>query len=206
MKKIVIAIVVSCILLVAALVVLGIRVLKPFLENNINIGKNDQVQTVETSNLPQIASVEDLSGLVDKIYDGLEFPLQSVQTQTIDLSDSDFVNMITGLENGNDFEYLVASEPMMSSQAYSLVLAKVKDGVNANEIAKKMQENINTRKWICVSAKKVYATNSGNVVCLVMSSEELAKPVYEKFKSLAGQVGQEYEKTEEEPELPADMY
>lgn len=206
MKKIVIAIVVSCILLVVALVVLGIRVLKPFLENNINIGKNDQVQTVETSNLPQIASVEDLSGLVDKIYDGLEFPLQSVQTQTIDLSDSDFVNMITGLENGNDFEYLVASEPMMSSQAYSLVLAKVKDGVNANEIAKKMQENINTRKWICVSAEKVYATNSGNVVCLVMSSEELAKPVYEKFKSLAGQVGQEYEKTEEEPELPADMY
>lgn len=206
MKKTVLAIVLSSIALIVALVALGIFVLKSFFENYINIAKNDQVQTVETSNLPQIASVEDLSGLVDKIYDGLEFPLQSVQTQTIDLSDSDFVNMITGLENGNDFEYLVASEPMMSSQAYSLVLAKVKDGVNANEIAKKMQENINTRKWVCVSAEKVYATNSGNVVCLVMSSEELAKPVYEKFKSLAGQVEQEYEKTEEEPELPEDMY
>ena len=146
MKKTVLAIVLSSIALIVALVALGIFVLKSFFENYINIAKNDQVQTVETSNLPQIASVEDLSGLVDKIYDGLEFPLQSVQTQTIDLSDSDFVNMITGLENGNDFEYLVASEPMMSSQAYSLVLAKVKDGVNANEIAKKMQENINTIK------------------------------------------------------------
>ena len=38
-----------------------------------------------------------------------------------------------------------------------------------------------------------------------MSSEEIAKPIYEKFKTLAGTVGQEYEKTEE-IELPPEMY
>ena len=69
-----------------------------------------------------------------------------------------------------------------------------------------MKENIDTRKWICVSAEKVYSTSSGDIVCLVMSSEEMAKPVYEKFKELAGNVGEEYTKTEEEIDLPPEMY
>ena len=94
----------------------------------------------------------------------------------------------------------------MTSQAYSLVLAKVKAGINANEIAKQMSENVDQRKWICVSAEKVYATSSGDIVFLVMSSEEKAKPIYEKFKTLSGNIGQEYEKSEEEIELPEEMF
>jgi hypothetical protein len=94
---------------------------------------------------------------------------------------------------------------MMSSQAYSLVLVKVKDGVDANNIAKTMSEKIDTRKWICVSAEKLYATSSNDIVCLVMASEEWAKPVYEGFKALAGTVQEEYTKTEELPELPEEL-
>ena len=157
------------------------------------------------TNLAPITSVEELSALVDKVYEGRTDTLPSLMTMPIDLTDADAVNSMTGLENGDNLEYLVVSEPMINAQAYSFVLAKVKDGVNANEVAKTMSENINTRKWICVSAEKLYATSSGDVVCLVMSSEEMAKPVYEKFKELAGTVGQVYEKTEEAPELPEDM-
>lgn len=151
--------------------------------------------------LAPINSAEDLSALVEKLYEGKEGKLPNLMTQTIDVSDADMVKMTTGLENGNNLEYAVVSEPMMSSQAYSLVLVKVKDGVNANEIAKTMSENVDTRKWICVSAEKLYATSSGNIAILVMSSEERAKPVYEKFKELAQNVDKEYEKTEEEPNL-----
>lgn len=157
------------------------------------------------TNLAPITSADDLSALVDQVYEGREDTLSSLMTQTIDVTDADFVKSMTGLENGDNLEYLVVSEPMINAQAYSFVLAKVKDGVNANEVAKTMSENIDTRKWICVSAEKLYATSSGDVVCLVMSSEEMAKPVYEKFKELAGTVGQEYEKTEEAVELPDDM-
>lgn len=157
------------------------------------------------SNL-QISSVEDLTALVDKIYEGIEIEMPMVMSQALEVTDAETVQAFTGLENGNDLEYLVASEPLMSSQAYSLVLAKVKDGVNSETVAKTMNENINSRKWICVSAEKVYTTSSGNVVCLVMSSEEIAKPVYESFKTLAGGIGQEFEKTEEQVELPEDMY
>jgi hypothetical protein len=121
-------------------------------------------------------------------------------------TDADLVNSFTGLENGENLEYVVASEPMITSQAYSLVLVKVKDGVSADEVAKTMSENVNQRKWICVTAEKLYATSSGDIACLVMSNEEMAKPVYEKFKTLAGNVNEEYQKTAEEPELPEDMY
>ena len=144
----------------------------------------------------KIESAEDLSNLVNEIYKGKEESLPKLNTQIVDVSDANVVKSVTGLENGDKLKYLVVSEPMMSSQAYSLVLAQVKDKSEANNIAKMMLDNIDTRKWICVSAEKVYATNSGDVVCLVMSNEEWAKPVYESFKSFAKTVGKEYTKEE----------
>ena len=159
------------------------------------------------TNFGKINSAEDLSNLVNQVYEEQDESMTgSLQTQVIDVSDDAMVKSFTGLESGKDLEYLVVSEPMMSSQAYSFVLATVKEGVNANEIAEKMKDNIDYRKWICVSAEKIYTTSSGNIVCLVMSSEEMAKPVYEKFKTLAGQVGQEFEKSEEQIDLPPEMY
>ena len=157
------------------------------------------------TNLEPIESSEDLTVLVDKIYEGLEIEMPMVGTQEIDITDNDAVKYTTGLENANDIEYIVESMPMMMAQPYSLVLAKVKDGANMEEIAKKMNENIDARKWVCVSAEKVYTTTSGDVICLVMSREDVAKPVYEKFKTLAGTVGKEYERTVEDGQLPDDM-
>lgn len=153
-----------------------------------------------------INSAEDLENLISKVYEGQEDKIpSSVQTQVIDVKDEVMVKLFTGLDNGDDLQYLVVSEPMISSQAYSFVLATVKEGVNANKIAQTIKDQVDYRKWICVSAEKVYTTSSGNIVCLVMSSEEVAKPIYEKFKTLAGAVGQEYEKTEQ-IELPPEMY
>lgn len=163
-------------------------------------------QKTETASKLNVSSVEDLTTLVDKIYKGVTMQMPNVATQEIDITDADMVQYVTGLENGNDLEYAVVSEPMMSSQAYSLVLVKVKNGVNANDVAKTMNENVDIRKWICVSAEKVYTTTSGDVVCLVMSNADTAKAVYDSFKTIAGSVGQEYERSEEEPELPPEMF
>lgn len=157
------------------------------------------------TNLEPITSSEDLTTLVDKIYEGLEIEMPMVGTQEIDVKDNDAIKYTTGLENANDIEYIVESMPMMMAQPYSLVLAKVKNGVNIEEVAKNMNENIDARKWVCVSAEKVYTTTSGDVICLVMSRDEIAKPVYEKFKTLAGTVGKEYERTVEDGQLPDDM-
>lgn len=158
------------------------------------------------TNLEPVTSGEDLVALVDKIYEGQGDLYSSLMTQELDVTDNDMVSYNTGLTTGENLEYLVISEPMIMSQAYSLVLAKVKDGVDANAVAKEMSENIDTRKWICVTAEKLYATSSGDVVFLIMTNEEMAKPVYEKFETLAGNVNEVYEKTEEAIELPEDMY
>lgn len=158
------------------------------------------------SKLGEISSAQDLIAIVEKIYEGKDNILPSIETNSMDVLDADLVKTFTGLENGDNLEYLIVSEPMMSSQAYSLILTKVKEGTNANEVAKTMSEQIDPRKWICVTAEKIYATNSGDVVCLVMSAEELAKPIYDTFKDLAGTVGKEYEKTVEDGELPDELY
>lgn len=166
---------------------------------------NNRPKEEAKTNTVKIEKAEDLSNLINEIYKGKEENLPRLNTQIVDVNDADAIKNATGLENGNDFEFVAISEPMISSQAYSLVLAKVKDNVNANNIAKEMSEKIDTRKWICVSAEKLYATSSEDIVCLVMSSEEWAKPVYEEFKKLAGKIGEEYTKTEEIPELPEEL-
>ena len=160
----------------------------------------------EVENLPEEDNeAEDLETLIGKIYDGVTIEMPMLMTQTVDITDTDAVNYVTGLENANDVEYIVESAPMMTSQAYSLVLVKVKEGANIEKIAKEMNEKIDARKWICVTAEKVYTTSSENVVCLVMSNEQTAKAVYESFKTLAGTVGEEYVRTVVDGELPADM-
>ena len=156
------------------------------------------MNSTSKTNLEPINSTEDLSALIEKIYEGEENLYPTLNTTIVDTTDDMAVKSATGLENANDLEYIVISEPMITSQAYSLVLAKVKEGKNASEIAKTMNENIDARKWICVSAEKVYTTSSGDVICLVMASQDMAKPIYEKFKLLAGNVGQEFEKSEQE--------
>ena len=162
--------------------------------------KNDS----KASNL-SINSSEDLTALVDQIYAGVSIEMPMLMTQSVETTDADTVKYITGLDSAENVEYVVASEPMMSSQAYSLVLVKAKDGADVEAMAKSMNENIDERKWICVTAEKIYTTTSGNVICLVMSNEDTAKTVYDSFKTLAGSVGQEYERTAEEVSLPEDM-
>lgn len=144
-----------------------------------------------------INSAAELTTLIDDIYAKVTVEMPSVMSQEIDVSDSDTVKAFTGLDSNSDLEYVVVSEPMMSSQAYSLVLAKVKAGADVNKIAKEMNENIDARKWICVTAEKVYTTSSGEVICLVMSNEETAENVYNSFKKIAKNVGQEYERAGE---------
>lgn len=185
-KKIIIAVV--AVILIAAIIVAIVVI--------ANKKKDDDKLKIESS--------ADLERLVEQMYEGNE-NLPDLQTTVVDVKEKYVVQAATGLENGDDLEYLVVSEPLMNAQAYSLVLAKVKDGVDANKIAEDMSKSVNMRKWICVSADILYATNSNDVVCLIMSSEEWAKPVYEKFKEIAGTVGKEYEQ-KENIDFPEEMF
>ena len=182
--KIVIAII------VAIVIIMGVNLFRnssPKQKSNLNINNND-----------------DLVSLINQIYEGVTIEMPKLQTQALDVTDANMVKTFTGLDSTENIENLVVSEPLMSSQAYSLVLVKVKDGANINDMAKSMNENIDVRKWICVSAEKVYTATSGNVICLVMTNADTAKAVYDSFKTIAGGIEKEYERTVEEPVFPTE--
>ena len=155
----------------------------------------------------KVNSAEDLTALVDQIYEGVSTEMPMLMTMPVDTTDADAVKAFTGLNNADNIEYAVVSEPMMNAQAYSMVLVKVKAGANANAIAKEMNENVDERKWICVTAERVYSAASGDVVCLVMSNADTAKTVFDSFKTIAGGIEEEnvLVRVVEEPELPEDM-
>ncbi len=152
----------------------------------------------------KVSSGDDLVKLVEEVYQKANIELPSLDTREVDLSDEMSVSSLTGLENGDKLEYLVASEPLINAQAFSVVIAKVKDGENSDQVAKTMFEKVDPRKWICVSAEKVCATSSGNVVFLVMTEKENTEKIYDAFKEIAESVGKEYSKDIEDGELPED--
>lgn len=186
----VVAIIVICVVLVLVL---------------LTKNKEENVTNNNSAESMQVSSADDLVAMVDKIYEGMQGQLPSLATDIIEVSDVDMVNTLTGLETGEELEYLVVSQPLMSSQAYTLVLAKVKAGVDANDVANKMCEQVDTRRWICVEAEKVNATSMGDVVCMIMANKDTADKVYSNFKNLAGQIGEEYTREAEEIELPEEM-
>lgn len=168
---------------------------KPEANGEVQEKPNAQEEEPVKGNL-NITNVDELTALVDKLYEGVEiFP--SITTMPLDLEalDADGLKYSTGLSSKDNIDFGLVSEPMIGAQPYSMVLIKVKDAAKANEVAKEMVENINPNKWICVSAEKIYATTSGDIVCLVMAADEMAKPVFENFKKEAGKVGKEYVET-----------
>ena len=183
-KKIII---ISFLIILIAIIIGVVVVLN---NNNKNNQQQDQL-------LIKMETNQDLEEIINTVNKKANIGLNSLATNVIDITDKDSVTSFTGLESNQNIEAVVVSEPMMSSQAYSFVLVKTSEDADVESIKQKMIDNINTRKWICVSAEKVYVTNYKNLICLVMSSEEWAKPVYTEFKNLVnGQIGKELEKSE----------
>lgn len=73
-----------------------------------------------------------------------------------------------------EFEEAIASEPMMSTSAYSLCLLRAKDGADIEQIKKDIKENADPMKWICVGVdpKNVFVENIDDVIMLVMSDDQ----------------------------------
>ncbi len=172
------------ILIVSIVVVLLIVIFAFILLNN----KNSK-STIKT--------VNDAMAMLKKITNSNDLP--STETFEVDVTDINKVTSFTGLKSNENIEWIVATEPMMSSQAFSAVTLKVKDGVSIDTIKQEILDNVNTRKWICVTAEKLYITNNGDVIFFIMADGDWAKIVYENYKEYVNNdIGKELEKTDEE--------
>lgn len=125
------------------------------------------------------------------IYKGLSLPELDIKV----LKNDNDIKGYTNLENVDDIEAVVASEPLINAQAYLALLIKVKDQANVEKIKEDLYDSIDMNRWICVSADKLYITNNGNTIFLVMSEEDWAKEVYNSFKNYVNNnIGKELEK------------
>lgn len=135
---------------------------------------SDMEMTPETG--AELTADAELSGMVDKIYEAYPVELMMMTTSAVDLSDESWLTYNTGLtaEQSALVDAGVLSESMTGSQAYSLVLLRVKDEADAQTIADAVLDNVQMNKWVCTMADKARVATFGDKVLFVMSNSELA--------------------------------
>ena len=83
-----------------------------------------------------------------------------------------------------DYKEAVASEPAVSSIAYSVVMVRMNAGADIEKAKESIRNSVDPCKWVCVEAEKVEVLNRGDVILLIMSSEENVKNVKQAFEKL----------------------
>ena len=163
-----------------------------------------------SGNKGSVETPKDINDIINTINKNNKNVLPELETMKVDIKNIDEVTSYTGLKTNNDIESIVVSVPMMTSQAYSVAIVKVKDNADVEKIKQDMLDNLDMRRWICVSAEQLYITNSGNVIFSVMADKDIAKAVYNDFKKYVNNnIGKELEKSNDEeniklpPEMPA---
>lgn len=142
----------------------------------VNEGNSENVVEETEEVVEEVEEVVEVTMTLEEIIDqmylqsGLEFP----GTMKSELT-AENMNYMLGVDN---FEYLegLASEPMMSSQAHSIVLFTVEEGSDIETIKSDIKANVDGRKWICVGVEpeNILVENVGNHIVLIMDLESEA--------------------------------
>ena len=161
-----------------------------------------------SGNKGSVETPKDINDIINTINKNNKDVLPELETMKVDIKNIDEVTSYTGLKTNDGIESIVVSVPLITAQAYSVAIVKVKDNADVEKIKQEMLDNIDMRRWICVSAEQLYITNSGNVIFSVMADKDIAKAVYNDFKKYVNNnIGKELEKSnsEENIELPPEM-
>ena len=161
-----------------------------------------------SGNKGSVETPKNINDIINTINKNNKDVLPELETMKVDIKNIDEVTSYTGLKTNDGIESIVVSVPLITAQAYSVAIVKVKDSADVEKIKQEMLDNIDMRRWICVSAEQLYITNSGNVIFSVMADKDIAKAVYNDFKKYVNNnIGKELEKSnnEENIELPPEM-
>lgn len=119
--------------------------------------------------------------VIDAVYKdvNIEFPIG--ETMEIDQESMAYHLGVDTLK----VEEAYVSDAMMSSQAHSVAVVKLKAGEDVAAAKKAIEENANPRKWLCVEAEEVIVENIGNTIILIMTDKDYASKLQENFKNLS---------------------
>lgn len=123
-----------------------------------------------------------LEEIMTKIYAGISEDELPMMLGNIEVTSDNIENYVG--TSDIDFKEAIASESAVGSIAHSVVLIRLNDSSKASETVKKIEENVNPRKWICVEASNVIVKSKGDLVILIMSNEDLAPKLDANFEGL----------------------
>lgn len=119
--------------------------------------------------------------VIDAVYKDVNIEFALGETVEIDQESMAYHLGVDNLK----VEEAYVSDAMMSSQAHSVAVIKLKDGEDIAAAKKAIEENANPRKWLCVEAEQVIVENIGNTIILIMSNKDIAPKIQENFKNLS---------------------
>lgn len=121
-----------------------------------------------------------LEEIMEKLYAGIKEDEMPMAINNTTLTDENFKYYAF---TDAKYKEAIASESMTGSIAHSVVLIRLEDASDAENVVKEIQEKADPRKWICVEAENVYVLNKGDLVVLIMSND-LAEPIKTNFENL----------------------
>ena len=115
-------------------------------------------------------------------------------TMPVDLTDTSedgkwALSYFTGLSDASKITDVCVYEPMMGSQAFSLVMVRTTESVDPKAVAEEMKTNIDPRKWICVGADEIMAAGYADTVMFIMVDSQMglsAQSYVDAFAQVAG--------------------
>ena len=147
--------------------------------------KSDDTVTTPTPT-PVVTATPDMGGdvvveidaeiadMLTVILEGVEYGSMPTAITDENIANTLFIEPVEGLVGAS-------ADAMISAQAHSVVLVRVGEDSDVNEIAKQIEENAKPNKWICVEAEKVAVEVKGNYILLVMSDADTTDLIVANF-------------------------
>lgn len=123
-----------------------------------------------------------LTDIMTKVYEGIPEEDLPMMLSNVEVT-KDMIENYVGTSD-IDMKEALASEPMVSSIAHSVVLIRMNEGADMDAAVKKIEENANPRKWLCVEADDVVVERKGDLIILIMSSNDLTNTLKTNFENL----------------------
>ena len=128
---------------------------------------------------------DSLDNIMSKIYKGISEDELPMYLENEKLTKDTIASYI----GTSDIEWkeAIASESGVGSIAHSIVLIRMDDNATSKDIIdakKKIEENVNPAKWICVEAEKVYVESNDKLIVVIMTFEDMADTLRNNFLEL----------------------
>lgn len=136
--------------------------------------------------VPAFALTGTLEEIADKIYanETVTDEMSIMPATEMALEDVDGLTYNLGVASADAIERAVISEPMIGSIPYSLALVKAKEGADIDALKNEILNGVNYRKWLCVAAEKIAVVNCGDVIMMIMATEEIVDGILAAFSTV----------------------